>query len=60
MMPLSKVVSHDRCPDCRYRGPQRSGVRSGTGFDGAALWDLTEACIMCAWTITTADVKVGA
>jgi hypothetical protein len=59
MMALSKVRPHARCPNCQWRYVTRSAVAVGEAFDEVTLWDLTEGCIMCGWTQTTASVKVG-
>lgn len=57
---ISKVKTPTRCPKCANRGIVRSSTQAGRGLDRLALWDFTQACIICGWETTTSSVKVGA
>ena len=59
---LSRVRAHSRCPQCGGATLQRSSKPQNTGIsmNGEALWGLTEGCTMCGWTLSIANVKIGA
>lgn len=59
VIPISQVVSHTRCPSCSNRNISRTSSPIGVDLEGATLWEVTESCMMCEWSSSTADVKVG-
>jgi hypothetical protein len=58
---LSRVRAHDRCPRCGQAKLRRTSKPQNTGvsMNGESLWELTEACTMCAWSKLVANVKIG-
>lgn len=58
---LLSVVVHQNCPKCGARAVERSSeAKDMESLNGAALFDLSERCIMCGWLVKTRNVKIGA
>ncbi len=50
---LSSVTATLRCPTCSTLVRKRWATEDGT------LWEMSEVCIMCGWSRTTENVKIG-
>jgi hypothetical protein len=58
---LSQLSPSSYCPVCGSTQLDRSSVPSEIVDNfGSSLWTLTEACTMCSWTSSRANVKMGA
>jgi hypothetical protein len=49
-----------RCPKCKSTRLVGSAIpETSSSFIGAALYALTQTCIMCRWSRTSENVKLG-
>lgn len=58
--PLSMTVPRRQCPECGSKLLRRGAVSAEVEGDDDTLWDVSETCIMCSWTETISNVRVGA
>ena len=57
---IADVKPRRRCPRCASLALQSSTeAETSSSFIGAALYALTQTCIMCGWSKTYENVKLG-
>lgn len=57
---IADVQPRKRCPKCNSRRLKTSTVpETDNSYLGAALYALTQTCIMCGWDKTYFNVKLG-
>jgi RNase P subunit RPR2 len=57
---IADVRPRRRCPKCASLAlrPEATPITE-TSFIGASLYDLTQTCMMCGWSRTFENVKLG-